>query len=240
MTIPIDVIDPATAADQWHRQYEHHLDLLAPVMDAIITETLPRITAARTGTGRITGGGHVDNMTPFLQAFDQSKHGNGTNAGGATADATALWWDVIDYVRAVTAWINVDVAVPWAPHLPPTWDPRPDADPLTARALALTTAGWLIDRAHLIQPIRELDEAQDHLFTEIRHLRGRYGVTPRPRRPAARCVICGTRTVTVTWVDGPNGSPKPVRAARCRTCGQTYHEGETTMTTNHENGRSER
>jgi len=232
-TIPLDAIDPEAATVRARRQFEHHLDLLPPIMDAIVTGTVPHIRATQTDRVKITGGGAVDNMTAFLQAFDQTSHGAGVAAGGAAADARHLWWEVIEYTRAVTAWLNVTIAAPWAPDLPPTWTTTPNADPLTARALAMTTAGWLIDRWHLIEPVRELDEARDYLFTEVRHMQGKYGVHPNPRRPRARCAVCGALAVVVTWIDGPKGSPKPVRAARCRNCGQTYTEGDTTMTTDH-------
>lgn len=80
MSIPLNAIDPEAAELRARRQFEHHLDLLAPVMDAIVTSTVPSLRAAKVEK-RITGGGHVDNMTLFLQAFDQSTHGRGVGAG---------------------------------------------------------------------------------------------------------------------------------------------------------------
>lgn len=224
MTIPLDAIDPEAAELRARRQFEHHLDLLAPVMDAIVTSTVPSIRASVTDKVMVSGGGSVDNMTAFLGAFDQSTHGTGVSAGGAARDAGHLWWQVIDYTRAVTAWLNVTIPPPFAPDLPPTWTHRVNPDPVTARALGMTTAGWLIDRWHLIEPITELTPAMDDLFREIRHMQGRYGVHPNPRRPRARCATCGTLSVVITWVDNPNGSAKPVKAGKCRTCGETYTE----------------
>lgn len=230
MSIPIDAIDPEAASLRARRQFEHHLDLLPPVMDAIVTTTLPAIRAEQVEK-RVSGGGHVDNMTMFLHAFDQTSRGDGVGAGGATRDAAELWWMVVDFTQAAAAWIG---------QPPPNLSARPDADPLTARGVALTTAGWLIDRWELIEPVHELDGARDSLFQTIRRMQGRYGVFANPRRPRARCAVCGLLAVTVTWIDGPNGSPKPIQAARCRNCGQTYTEGEKPMLTDHENGRSER
>lgn len=224
MSIPINAIDPEATTLRARRQFEHHLDVLAPVMDAIVTGTVPSIHPSVTDKVMVSGGGPVDNMTVFLAAFDQSSHGVGASAGGAARDAGYLWWEVVDYTRAVTAWLNVDIPAPHAPDLPPTWGHRVNPDPLTARALALTTAGWLIDRWDRIEPIHELDDARDALFREIRRMQGRYGVHPNPRRPRARCATCGALAVVVTWIDDPNGSAKPVKAGRCRMCGESYTE----------------
>lgn len=215
MSIPIEAIDPEAASLRWRRSFEHHLDLLPPIMDAIVTGTVPSIRASVTDKVMVSGGGPVDNMTAFLAAFDQSTHGEGISAGGAAADAKHLWWQVVDYTQAVAEWIGQPA---------PALTAKPDADPLTARGIALTTAGWLIDRWHLIEPIHELEETREGLFVEIRRMQGRYGVHPHPRRPRARCATCGALRVVVTWVDNPNGSPKPVKAGKCLNCGQTYDE----------------
>lgn len=215
MSIPLNAIDPEAQSLRDRRSFEHHLDLLAPVMDAIVTGTVPHIRASVTDKIIVSGGGPVDNMTAFLVAFDQSDHGRGVESGGAAADATNLWWQVVDYVHAVAEWIG---------QPSPALSQKPDADPLLARGIAMTTAGWLIDRWPLIEPIHELDETRDELFTEIRHMQGRYGVFAKPRRPRARCAVCGAVAVVVTWVDNPNGSAKPVKAGRCMNCAQTYDE----------------
>lgn len=214
--IPVDAIDPVAALDRWTREFEHHLDLLPPVMDAIVTATIPHIRANQTDKIVVTGGGPVDNMTAFLRGIDTTEEGRLVD-GGAAADARHLWGMVVEYAEAVTAW------EPRIEHRP-TLTPRPNADPLTARSLALTTAGWLIQNAALIEPIHELDDYREALFTLIRRLRGRYGVAPFTRRPRAFCTTCGTRNVTITWIDNPNGSPKPVRAGKCGSCGQTYQD----------------
>lgn len=233
MSIPLDAIDPEAASLRAERQNTHHLDLLAPIMDAIVSGTVPSLRASVTDKIIVTGGGAVDNMTAFLTAFDQSDNGRGINAGGAAADAESLWWEVIEYTRAVTAWLNVNIPAPYAPDLPPTWTSRANPDPLTARALAMTTAGWLIDRWHLTEPVRELEDTRDALFTEIRHMQGKYGIHPTPRRPRARCATCGSLSVLITWLDNPNGSPKPVKAGKCRSCGETYAEASEAGTRPH-------
>lgn len=216
MTIPLDAIDPAARADRWLRSFEHHLDLVPPIMDAIITSTIPHIRATVTDRDRITGGGVIDNMTAFLRGVDVGTTGRIVGVGAA-ADAEHLWWWVVTFTRAVAA--NITPTRP-APALAD----RPDADPLTARAVALTTVGWLIDHADQIEQLTVYESDIDEMFQEIRHLRGKYGVHEHPRRPRSRCATCGVLAVVVTWVDGPNGSPKPVKAGKCRQCGETYLE----------------
>lgn len=218
-TIPHDAIDPDATARRWRHEYEYHLDLLAPVMDAIIMMTLPTIPVSRGGSrfdkDQISGGGYFDNVP--LQNVTVDGDGRFV-AAGAAADATELWGMVVEYVDAVAAWLRDDTA--------PNLEPKPNADPLTARALALTTAGWLIDHTDAVHTLTELEPYREHLFTLIRRLRGRYGVSPTPRKPRARCTTCGQRAVAVTWVDGANGSPRPVQVGRCTRCGETYREPE--------------
>ncbi|AXA95437.1 hypothetical protein [Microbacterium sp. PM5] len=212
MSIPLNAIDPEATSLRERRLYEHHLDLLAPVMDAIVTSTVPSIAASRTDKVYVTGGGYADNM----RALDALMVFEGRIVGGeVSTNATHLWGMVVEYVTAVAEWIN---------HPHPDLNPKPNPDPLTARSIALMTAGWLSDRYEQISRVHELDEYRDLLFTEIRHMQGRYGVHANPRRPRARCATCGALAVVVTWVDNPNGGPKPVKAGRCRSCGETYTE----------------
>lgn len=229
MTIPLDAIDPTAHADRWLRSFEHHLDLVPPVMDALVTATIPVAAVSRGGSRfdrpKITGNNDEDNMTAFLRGVDVGADGRIVGAGAA-ADAEVLWWWVVTFTRAVAA--NIKPTRP-APALVD----RPDADPLTARSVALTTVGWLIDHADQIQQLAVYESDIDEMFQEIRHLRGKYGVHDHPRRPRARCATCGTLSVVVTWVDGPNGSPKPVRAGKCRTCGETYRDAPTPVNESH-------
>lgn len=223
------VIDHATALERehrtWHEQFTYHLDLVPPILDAIVTMTIPAIHATQLDKPRLSRSKHVDNMG-ILDHLDNTDDGTIVTIGAAT-DAQALWDWLTAYTTAVDDWTHT--ADP-APALAAKVNP----DPLTARAQALTTIGWLINHADEIQPIHELDQHRDEMFTLIRHLRGRYGVHPHPRRTRPRtCTTCGKRAVTTSWADNPNGSPKPIRIARCRNCGQEYTEE--TMTTNHEN-----
>lgn len=232
MSIPLNAIDPDSERRRWVQQYEWHLDLIPPVLDAVIMTTLPTIPVSRGGSrfdrDQVTGGGWIDNITDMVKNFDLRDAADGIGPSKAVTDARDLWWLTVDYTRAVAAWVNVEIDAPYAPDLPPLygteWAAAPvDADPLGARAHALVVVGWLIERAEFIRTVTELAEAHDELFDEIRRLRGRYGVHSTPRRPRAKCRLC-RGPVVVDWVDDPNGSPKPIRAGRCKQCGQTYHE----------------
>lgn len=195
------------ATREWHRSFEYHLDVVPPLIEIIVWMTLPSIPVSRGGSRfdkiQITGGGYFDNIPDEIPG------------DAAAQDARELWSWVVAYTRAVADWIE-----PARPA--PILDERPNADPLSARSVALTTIGWLIDHAQLVHDVAELDEHTDAMFTIIRALRGRYGVFPRPRRQLELCDICGERQVVFTWAENPSGSPKPVRVGKCRTCGETY------------------
>lgn len=212
--IPLDAIDPDRQHRVWAHEFEYHLDLIPPIIDAITMITIPHIRATQTDRPRITGGGYIDNVD--LAQLRVTDDGHLVDAGAAK-DAAELWQWLTAYTDAAHAWTNTDTP-------PPALTAKPPADPGAARAAALTAVGWLIDHATLIEPIHELDGHRTAMFTLIRSLRGRYGVHPTPRRPRARCTVCGRRTVTVIWADNPNGGPKPIRIAKCADCGETYTE----------------
>jgi hypothetical protein len=221
MSMPILTIDPDAEHREWVRSFTWHLDIVPPVMDTLIMMTLPTIPVSR-GASRfdkvqITGGGYRDNMQ-LLDVFDTT--GDGTMVkGGAEADARELWTWLVEYTRAVAEWITPTRPVPVLAD-------KPDADPLTARAISLVTVGWLIDHADQIEPIGELDEHRDEMFALIRRLRGRYGVHRHPRRARpSRCDVCEAFAVVVDWVAPESGSPKPVQVGKCRECGAIYTEG---------------
>lgn len=234
MSIPLNAIDPEAEHRRWVQQFEWHLDLIPPVLDAVIMSTLPTIPVSRGGSrfdrDQVTGGGYIDNMSDALIAFDQSSKADGLAPSRAIADARNLWWLTLDYTRAVAAWVNAEIDAPYAPDLPPLygteWVGSPlDADPIGARAHALVVVGWLIERAEFVGTITELGEALDDLFVEVRHLRGVYGVHSSPRRerqPRRRCGTCGEVAVIVDWVSDPAGGPKPVRVVKCTACRKTY------------------
>lgn len=221
MTLPLVSLNPDQQHREWVRQFTWHLDIIPPLIDAIITQTLPTIRASRTDKVIVTGGGHIDNMAPFLAAFDQTTSADGLTPSAAGADARDLWAWIVAYTRAVDDWIT-----PTRPA--PALDNKPNPDPLSARSVALITIGWLIDHADHIEPIHELDDHRDTMFALIRRLRGRYGVHRHPRRTRpAQCTTCGEHAVVIDWVAPDNGSPKPIQVGRCRTCGQTYTEEQT-------------
>lgn len=209
MTIPLNAIDPHATSHRWQREFEDHLDMVPAVMEVLVWMTIPSIRASRFDQIRISGGGFIDNITDP----------DTTAEGVAVADARHLWTWLVAYTRSAAEWIN-----PTRPA--PDLEDAPNPDPLTARGITLTTVGWLIDQAALIEQVPELEDHREAMFAEIRHLRGKYGVTPHPRRnrPRALCTTCGEKQVVITWVDGANGSPKSVQAGRCKTCGATYTE----------------
>lgn len=231
--MPDVYLDPDAQHHEWVRSFTWHLDIVPPLIEAIIWSTMPSIKASQTDKVVVSGGGFIDNMTTALAAFDQSADGRGIAPSAAVADAELLWWSFVDYARAVTAWLNANVLAPWAPMLPPLsaqqWSakPKPDADPLSARGEALVVVGWLVDHADRIYALDDLEESADSMFAEIRRLRGRYGVHPRPRAQMELCGTCGERQVGFAWVSNPNGSPKPIRVGRCRRCGETYEVAPT-------------
>lgn len=227
MSLPILALHPDAEHREWVRQFTWHLDIVPPLMDALVTLTLPSIKATRTDKVIVTGGGHIDNMR-ILDTLEHAGNGQVISVG-AIADARELWTWIVEYTRAAEAWIGT----PTRPA--PTLDNQPNADPLSARAVALLTVGWLIDHADHIEPLHELDEHRDAMFTLIRRLRGRYGVHRHPRRARpAYCATCGEHAVVIDWVPSDNGSPKPIQVGKCRTCGQTYTEGAQAPI--HENG----
>lgn len=216
-------IDPEAAHRRWVHEFTWHLDIIPALMDALVEATLPRIPVSRGGSrfdkDQINGGGYFDNMH-LLDAFDVTTEGTVVQKG-AVADARELWSWIVQYTRAVDAWI--------APVRPaPTLTDNPDPEPLSARSVALVTAGWLIDHADQIADISELEEHREAMFALIRRRRGQYGVYNHPRRARpAVCTTCGERSVVIDLVDAGNGSPRPVQGGKCRTCGEVYRsEGE--------------
>jgi hypothetical protein len=196
------------AAREWHRSFEYHLDIVPPLMDAIVTATLPSIPVSR-------GGSRFDRVQITGDNAHRDVSDSLVSTAPATQEARAFWWMVVDYAAAVADWIK--------PEKPaPDLDEKPNADPLLARGIALTTVGWLIDHAEQIRQVVELEPTMDDLFSEIRHLRGKYGVSPRPRRPLGRCPSCHERQVSIQWVTNPNGSLKPLRVGKCRSCSSEH------------------
>lgn len=215
-------IDPDAAHRSWVHAFTWHLDIVPPLMDALVEATLPKIPVSRGGSRfdrlQITGGGYQDNMQ-LLDMFDVVGDGVMVQKG-AIADARELWSWIVQYTRAVDAWI--------APARPaPTLTDNPNPDPNQARGEALVTAGWLIDHAALIAEVRELEEHREAMFALIRRLRGQYAVFNHPRRARpATCTTCGERAVVIDWIDAGNGSPKPVMGGKCRRCGEQYRAEE--------------
>lgn len=204
MSMPITGLDPDQGHREWVRSFEYHLDLLPPLMEVLVWMTIPGISASRFDQVKVAGGGELNDIAALL-------------ATGATTepllDAVEIWGLVVEYVHSVAASI--------APtRTAPTLTAKPNPDPLLARSIALTTIGWLIDHADQIRYLQD-DEYREHMFAEIRRLRGRYGVFSTARRPKARCTVCGEAKVSIVYVKAPNGSPKPVRVARCGMCGHT-------------------
>lgn len=214
--VPVNAIDPDKTTRDWHHQHEWHLALVPTILEQLVWMTIPHVTAKPIDKPRITGGGYIDN----IRIIDTGR--------GPAADARHLWATIVEYTRAVTEWTNHTLPVPAAPALPPIdWNHAPlNPDPLTAKSTALVTVGWLIDHADMT--IHQLDDYRDTMYQLIRRHRAAYNITPRSRRPRTTCRLCLARAVTVVWADNPNGSPKPIRIARCRNCGHEYTEEHTT------------
>lgn len=213
--IPLDAIDPEARSLEWRRSFEWHLDQVPPLIETLSTLSITLLRASRVDQVKVSGGGYIDNV-PVADR-------------GAGIDADELWTWLVAYTRAVVAWIEPQLQPDDRPTIARdarTWTavaPRPDADPLSARRVALLTIGWLIDHVDLIEPIRELDAHAETMFKLIRKLRGihRGDSTARRQRPRV-CGVCGECAVLIDWIDGSNGSPKPVQVGRCKVCGQTY------------------
>ncbi len=92
-------------------------------------------------------------------------------------------------------------------------------------------------RRRAISDLHDVAPVEDDLFALIRRLRGRYATAGTARRAHPRtCTTCGEAAVVVDWMDGANGSPRPVQVGVCRSCGEIYtedtnhHEREHVMT----------
>lgn len=182
MSIPFNAIDPEAERRRWVQAFEWHLDLIPPVLDAVIMTTLPTIPVSRGGSrfdrDQVTGGGWIDNMSDPLRAFDQGEAADGIAPSRAVADARELWAWLVGYMRAAGEWIPSPLQR--GPILPDRVNP----DPLTARALALTAVGWLIEVEDWVAPLVDLDEHRAEMF--------------RPHPPAARQVRSAPDTAPPT------------------------------------------
>ena len=223
---PLTIIDPNAAHDQWVREHEWHLAILPDLIDAIVDATLPEIPVgggSRFDKDQITGGGYLDNMRA-LDAYTVSAGGR-IIGQGAAADARELWYELITYLGAAAQVVSRPIR-----PVPPVGN-TVNADPLTARGEALLAAGWLIDHGDRIAEAPVLDKEPTDLFTLIRHLRGRYGVFPHPRRARlAICTVCGETTVRTWWATSRDGRARSVEVKTCSTCGDEHREDEGTAT----------
>lgn len=220
---------------RWVQEFTWHLDLVPVLMDVLVDATLPTIPVglgSRFDKEQLSGGGYRDNMQILdrLEVVAAGDTGGRLIGQGAAAEASELWEWLTGYTTAVSSWLNHDVPVPYAipaGDLPPVNARRPNADPLTARGLALITVGWLIDRADRIAELTELEGHREEMFRVIRHLRGRYGVFNHPRRARpALCNICGEPTVRTTWATSKDGRARSVEVKKCTTCGDEHREDE--------------
>lgn len=208
----IMAIEPDAAYREWARQVEYHLGLVPKLLGAALALSAPDIPVSRGGSQfdrpQITGGGY----------FDQIPVGGGGGTARAAGDATYLWSMLAEYATAVSEWLNAPTRIP--PKCPSTSRSAHDA--------ALVIVGTLIDHAALIWEHRSLDAFEQEMFREVRrqqrHLLPQHDGIPQHARD---CTTCGEqRTVRVAWVDGANGSPKPVQVGKCTTCGQVYRQNE--------------
>lgn len=206
-------IDPEAIEREWVRSFEWHLDQIPPLMETMGVLAIPSISATRIDQIKITGGGYVDNV-PIVDT-------------GVSTNAHTLWAMLVEYLKACTEWLNLDLEKPEFPSLwsnPRQWEaPTVNPDPVTAHRLALESIAWLIDRADRIRQLDQLEDYREALFAAVRRAKGRYRGAGTPRRAKPRpCGVCGECAVLIDWADSPenDGQARPV--GRCRVCGQVY------------------
>ncbi|MFJ4038216.1 hypothetical protein ACIPVB_09015 [Microbacterium sp. NPDC090007] len=197
---------------RWVTSYVWHTDQLPLLIETTSTLALPSIGVSRGGSAfdrpQVTGGGYYDSV-PIRD-------------GGATTDSRELWALMWRYLEQVHS------------HLPaaPTVDRDVPQDTGTARRAAYTVTAWLAENVEAISDLHDVAPVEDDLFALIRRLRGRYATAGTARRARPRtCTTCSEAAVIVDWIDGANGSPRPVQVGLCRSCGETFTED-----INHANG----
>lgn len=208
-------LDPETARVRWTHQLEAHLGLipglLSTALSLDIAAATPHIPVSRGGSQfdrpQITGGGYYNSAPVMI--------GSNPRAAG---DATYLWSLLADYATAVSEWLGADTTIP----------SKCPSTPRGAYDAANVIVGTLLHAAGEVWEHRVLDSFEQDMFAEIR--RQQRWLLPSHRgmpQHARDCTTCGEpRSVWVTWVDGPNGSPKPVQVGKCKTCGQEYRQNE--------------
>ncbi len=213
-TIPLDAIDMEQDYHRWVQQYLYHLDQLGPLFETTGVLALPTVRASRTDQVKITGGGYVDNI-PITDS-------------GASTDADDLWLSLWRYLHAVTDKTSIDTTIPAHRRTPPLaqhpalWAFIPRGAPQDARAHAIEATGWLAELVDHIVTWHHLAPREDELFALIRRMRGRYQATTARRQRPRLCEVCGEHAVVIDWIDGKDGSPKPVQVGLCRSCKQVY------------------
>lgn len=207
-------IDPDATRHGWERRYEYHLALIPALLRTALNMATahaePHIPVSRGGSQfdrpQITGGGYYDQAPVMLGTNDR-----------AAGDATYLWSLLAEYASAVSEWLGADTRIP----------ATCPATPQGAHDAALLIIGTLIEHASDVWPHRQLDTFEGEMFAEIRSQQRRMLPTFDGLPQHARvCVTCGETAVRVVWVDGANGSPRPVQVGKCRVCGETYRQNE--------------
>lgn len=207
-------IDPETARIAWTRQAEYHLGLIPALLRTTLgmAQVLgePHVPVSRGGSQfdrpQITGGGYYETVPTMGYASD----------GRAAADGPYLWALLADYAESVSEWLGADTRIPHA--CPKT--------PNAAHDAGLVIVGTLLKHATEIWAHRELEVFEGEMFREVRRMQRRYLPDDQGLPQHARdCTTCGElRAVRVVWVDGDNGSPKPVQVGKCRVCGEVYRD----------------
>lgn len=208
MSIPIDVIDPEAGYRAWVQQYLWHIDQIPLLIETAGILALPNIGVSRGGSQfdrpQITGGGYYDNV-PIRD-------------DNATATSHELWVALVAYLNAIRA--HGLTATNLADEVP--------ADPDVARRRAYDAIGWLADHVEQIVDWADLGPLEEELFEIVRRSRGRFGSTGTARRARPRlCTTCGEHAVIVDWIEGANGSPKPIQVGVCKSCNETYVGADT-------------
>lgn len=187
---------------QWRERYEQFLDQLPILLETMREHANPLKAAGL--SERVSGGGGeaplpfradpVDDCDDLWSALVEYVGEVAERLQDAAPGAAGASWASSNGIRGIGAGVSGDQAY----------------------KAGFVLIAWAIDRAEKIQALG-LRDSEDHLFSLIRKLMGRY-VVPPIERPSRRrlCSVCGEYAVVVDWILGDAGE------AACAVCGAVY------------------